>query len=64
MDFLSEKTVQPNDHPLANNGHGKDGDGETATRVLPVLALNDVFVGESLSSRVSNLVKVYHERNA
>lgn len=54
VDFLSEKSVTAEDHPLKN--HGDTGDKpkkKICQRVLPVLASNEVFVGESLSSRVS-----------
>ena len=32
-----------------------DGVKEDGSRILPILALNEVFIGESLSSRVSYL---------
>ena len=40
----------------------KEGMREDGSRILPILALNEVFIGESLSSRVSYLelqVNVY-----
>lgn len=62
MDFLSEKSVQADDHPLSA-GKAKSMEGDIiSSRRLPVLALNDVFVGESLSSRVSYLV-YFHNLN-
>ena len=51
VDFLQEKSVTAGDHPLKQETTGK----EVSERVLPVLALNEVFLGESLSSRVSYL---------
>ena len=33
----------------------KEGMREDGSRILPILALNEVFIGESLSSRVSYL---------
>ena len=33
----------------------KEGTREDGSRILPILALNEVFIGESLSSRVSYL---------
>ncbi len=40
---------------LQNFLNGSNGDRPLSKRVLPILALNEVFVGESLSSRVSYL---------
>ena len=54
VDFLQEKSVTAGDHPLRpeeNNTETK----EITERIMPVLALNEVFLGESLSSRVSYL---------
>ena len=51
VDFLQEKSVSGGDHPLKQETTGT----EISERVLPVLALNEVFLGESLSSRVSYL---------
>jgi|FrelakmetLWP11LW_1041352.scaffolds.fasta_scaffold317457_1 hypothetical protein len=40
MDFLSEKSVQAGDHPLARDATLKPGEAfQMATRRLPVLAL-------------------------
>lgn len=57
MDFLQEKSVKAHDHPLNTDpGQNKDmNKHEVETRTLPILALNEVFLGESLSSRVSYL---------
>lgn len=64
MDFLSEKSVRACDHPLVQHSvPQKNGTGGLATRRLPVLALNDVFVGESLSSRVSYLEVKFENDN-
>lgn len=53
MDFLQEKSVSAKDHPLKWEESSKAEN--IVRRALPVLALNEVFVGESLSSRVSYL---------
>ena len=37
------------------NSEENDGVKEDGSRILPILALNEVFIGESLSSRVSYL---------
>ena len=54
VDFLQEKSVTAGDHPLKHS-ENKTGKEKISERVLPVLALNEVFLGESLSSRVSYL---------
>jgi len=54
VDFLKEKSVSPMDHPLRTSD-GPTDEENVGSRVLPVLALNEVFLGESLSSRVSYL---------
>ena len=54
VDFLQEKSVTAKDHPL-KPGENKTEGKEISERVLPVLALNEVFFGENLSSRVSHL---------
>ena len=54
VDFLKEKSVSPLDHPL-RTPDGPTNEENIGSRVLPVLALNEVFLGESLSSRVSYL---------
>ena len=54
VDFLQEKSVTGGDHPL-KPGENKMEGKEISERVLPVLALNEVFLGENLSSRVSYL---------
>ena len=54
VDFLKEKSVSPLDHPLRTS-EGPTDEENIGSRVLPVLALNEVFLGESLSSRVSYL---------
>ena len=43
------------DHPLKEDYERYRNSGVVGKRILPVLALNEVFVGESLSSRVSYL---------
>ena len=51
---MQEKSVTAGDHPLRpeeNNTETK----EITERIMPVLALNEVFLGENLSSRVSYL---------
>ena len=67
FDFLSEQSVHASDHPLTSerrdviakaataSSFGSSGEEVIRSRVLPVLALNEVFFGESLSSRVSYL---------
>jgi len=56
VDFLKEKSVSPSDHPLKRDDDSNPKKStKIAERVLPVLALNEVFLGESLSSRVSYL---------
>ncbi|GAB6026087.1 hypothetical protein CHUAL_012290 [Chamberlinius hualienensis] len=40
-------------HPAASTVTFNNGNRKKQTRILPVLALNEVFIGESLSSRVS-----------
>ncbi len=57
MDFLQEKSVSPIDHPLRIQDQSDNP--PISQRVLPVLALNEVFLGESLSSRVSYLEIVF-----
>lgn len=55
VELISE-TTQPLDHPLVENPQSNGStDVKLSKRVLPILALNEVFVGESLSSRVSYL---------
>jgi len=58
IDLLSEQSVNASDHPLTAYKSGRAVNGgrtKLSSRVLPVLALNEVFLGESLSSRVSYL---------
>ncbi len=60
VDLVNEPNCQGNDqHPLlvedSNGRNGFSDEVDLGKRVLPVLALNEVFVGESLSSRVSYL---------
>lgn len=52
VDFLQEKSVTGGDHPLKQNQQKKQQQ-QQSERILPVLALNEVFLGESLSARVS-----------
>ena len=54
VDFLQEKSVTPSDHPLKREDSNKK-ETKISENILPVLALNEVFLGESLSSRVSYL---------
>ena len=49
MDLMTEASL---DHPFKEPG--KKGNVESS-KVLPVLALNEIYIGESLSSRVSYL---------
>lgn len=39
-----------------SNDRNKNGDDLISTRTLPILALNEVYIGESLSSRVSYIL--------
>jgi len=59
MDLMGE--TEPGErHPL--QPPAPEGEADPATRTLPVLALNEIYIGESLSSRVSYLeVKVDEE---
>ena len=41
--------------PVVFDSEENDGVKEDGSRILPILALNEVFIGESLSSRVSYL---------
>ena len=50
--FLQEKSVTGGDHPLKQDQLRKQQQ-QQSERILPVLALNEVFLGESLSARVS-----------
>eukprot|EP00095_Tigriopus_kingsejongensis_P004211 maker-scaffold2069_size21507-snap-gene-0.4 protein:Tk04211 transcript:maker-scaffold2069_size21507-snap-gene-0.4-mRNA-1 annotation:"hypothetical protein DAPPUDRAFT_318645" len=54
---LLNETTDAADHPLAEPGQSRTGGPEMnlSQRILPILALNEVFLGESLSSRVSYL---------
>ena len=52
VDFLQEKSVTGGDHPLKQDQLRKQQQ-QQSERILPVLALNEVFLGESLSARVS-----------
>ncbi|TRY79665.1 hypothetical protein TCAL_07301 [Tigriopus californicus] len=68
---LINETTEPSDHPLVDNPESNgNSDLKLSKRVLPILALNEVFVGESLSSRVSYLEvqldqdKVFKTRNS
>ena len=54
IDLLSEQSVNAKDHPLKEE-YDCVTNKKLSSRVLPVLALNEVFFGESLSSRVSYL---------
>ena len=44
-----------NPSPVVFNSEENDEVKEDGSRILPILALNEVFIGESLSSRVSYL---------
>ena len=57
VDFLQEKSITPGDHPLKNHEEDdvENKNKKIRQRILPVLALNEVYIGESLSSRVSYL---------
>lgn len=50
MDLMSEEETQ-GDHPLKEEASV----GHPTIRTLPILALNEIYIGESLSSRVSYL---------
>lgn len=57
VELVNENTESHNgDHPLKEDYEIRtNGSTKLDRRVLPVLALNEVFLGESLSSRVSYL---------
>lgn len=58
VDLHETSTVPlPNAHPEAEllNEFEKNNYQATYKRILPYLALNEVFIGETLSARVSNL---------
>ena len=59
LDLLHEKSVSVNDHPLKQSEI--QSDKKQSQRILPVLALNEVFIGEGLSSRVSYLEVKFNE---
>jgi len=59
IDLMSEQETQTEGNPFREAGEqgvdrSEEGSRETS-RTLPILALNEVFIGESLSSRVSYL---------
>ena len=49
---MSEQETKTEGNPFNDT---TDRGGEEASRTLPILALNEVFIGETLSSRVSYL---------
>ena len=53
MDLMSETSSDDNiiDHPFKETTN----DNMEVSRTLPILALNEIYIGESLSSRVSYL---------
>ena len=52
IDLMSEQETKTEGNPFNDT---TDRGGEEASRTLPILALNEVFIGETLSSRVSYL---------
>jgi len=52
MDLMTESS-ESGDHPFKEPGNGKHA--IQSSKILPVLALNELYIGESLSSRVSYL---------
>jgi len=52
LDLLSDQETKSEGNPFSEENDGVKEDG---SRILPILALNEVFIGESLSSRVSYL---------
>merc|ERR1711990_1162456 len=52
LDLLSDQETESEGNPFREE---KEGMREDGSRILPILALNEVFIGESLSSRVSYL---------
>ena len=58
MDLMTESS-EAGDHPFKEPGNPENS--VQSSKVLPVLALNEIYIGESLSSRVSYLeMKVNH----
>ena len=56
IDLMSEQETETEGNPFREAGEGdREVAREEASRTLPILALNEVFIGESLSSRVSYL---------
>ena len=52
MDLMTEASAA-GDHPFKEPK--SKADSKESSKVLPVLALNEIYIGESLSSRVSYL---------
>ena len=52
MDLMTESS-EAGDHPFKEPGN--PAAATQSSKVLPVLALNEIYIGESLSSRVSYL---------
>ena len=55
IDLMSEQETETEGNPFREAGEDREVVREEASRTLPILALNEVFIGESLSSRVSYL---------
>ncbi len=62
MDLMTESS-EAGDHPFKEPGNPENS--VQSSKVLPVLALNEIYIGESLSSRVSYLeLKVTPKKDA